>query len=513
MPIVQVIDIDFHPGIYGYGRQLAAGTHGRSLYTTFIDCPGSGDGDADGINDPCDNCPSISNLNQEDADHDMIGDICDECTDTDGDGYGDPGYAVNTCPEDNCPDVYNPDQTDTDGDGVGDACNYRFSIWDTVWTDCLGLTVGSNGNYGRQGIGGVNMDYSLSGDCNPSANQYLYDGSPLLLYYDGNGLVNYYSMYNNNDNGFYLSTEMNWPETTVTTPDYDIYYTGTFVTPDAFLAIEQRFWAPKASDSCPFIIKELKVFSYDGATHTGVSICDAVDWDIPSDIGVNNNGGYDALNNLLYIQGTETDMVGCQPNNNRFGGIAHIETYFYDPPYIDVGVGPHSGVIVDNASYIFPSNGWVPSQVYGLIQFSGYSVFASNTDLNMIMSYVYDVTIGSDDTIIVYTVLSTVENGTSPGAEKSVSDLIANIQKGKEWYDNHIANSGPDHICGDVNGNETINILDITYLIAYLYKDGPPPVFELAADVNNSGNINILDITYLISYLYKDGPDPNCPPY
>jgi hypothetical protein len=31
-------------------------------------------------------------------------------------------------------------------------------------------------------------------------------------------------------------------------------------------------------------------------------------------------------------------------------------------------------------------------------------------------------------------------------------------------------------------------------------------------DVNNSGTINILDITYLINYVYKGGPEPDCGP-
>ncbi|PKK83070.1 MAG: hypothetical protein CVT49_10580 [candidate division Zixibacteria bacterium HGW-Zixibacteria-1] len=67
------------------------------------------------------------------------------------------------------------------------------------------------------------------------------------------------------------------------------------------------------------------------------------------------------------------------------------------------------------------------------------------------------------------------------------------------------------NMCGDVNGNGSINILDVIYIINYIYKGGPPPTDTLAADVNNSGNINILDITYLISFLYKEGPDPVCP--
>lgn len=80
------------------------------------------DYDDDGINDDIDNCPTVANAGQEDADDDDIGDVCDVCTDTDGDGYGNPGYSANTCDLDNCPLVSNPTQADADGDGVGDAC-------------------------------------------------------------------------------------------------------------------------------------------------------------------------------------------------------------------------------------------------------------------------------------------------------------------------------------------------------------------------------------------------------
>jgi len=66
-------------------------------------------------------------------------------------------------------------------------------------------------------------------------------------------------------------------------------------------------------------------------------------------------------------------------------------------------------------------------------------------------------------------------------------------------------------ICGDANSDETVNIFDITYIISYLYRDGPPPAVLASADVNNDGTINIFDITYLISYLYMDGPAPDCP--
>ncbi|MFH2037726.1 MAG: dockerin type I repeat-containing protein [Candidatus Zixiibacteriota bacterium] len=66
-------------------------------------------------------------------------------------------------------------------------------------------------------------------------------------------------------------------------------------------------------------------------------------------------------------------------------------------------------------------------------------------------------------------------------------------------------------LCGDVQFDGQVNILDITYLITYLYKDGTKPEIIEVSDVNSSGDTNILDITYLINFLYKGGPDPSCP--
>jgi hypothetical protein len=68
-----------------------------------------------------------------------------------------------------------------------------------------------------------------------------------------------------------------------------------------------------------------------------------------------------------------------------------------------------------------------------------------------------------------------------------------------------------DFICGDVDNDEVIGILDIVYLINNIYKDGPDPFYPESADVDNDSKTGILDIVALINNIYKDGPDLTCP--
>jgi len=62
---------------------------------------------------------------------------------------------------------------------------------------------------------------------------------------------------------------------------------------------------------------------------------------------------------------------------------------------------------------------------------------------------------------------------------------------------------------GEVNNDHSITVSDITYLINYLTKGGPPPLpVSAMGDVNCSGQVSIADVVYLINYLLKGGPKP-----
>jgi len=63
---------------------------------------------------------------------------------------------------------------------------------------------------------------------------------------------------------------------------------------------------------------------------------------------------------------------------------------------------------------------------------------------------------------------------------------------------------------GDTNGDGTIDLGDVLYLVSYLYKDGLAPDPLLIGDVDCDGLIDLGDVLFLVNYLYKGGPLPSC---
>lgn len=60
--------------------------------------------------------------------------------------------------------------------------------------------------------------------------------------------------------------------------------------------------------------------------------------------------------------------------------------------------------------------------------------------------------------------------------------------------------------CGDYNCDGRISGADATYLLMYIYREGPAPLGP--GDVNGDGRITGADATYLLMYIYRGGPEP-----
>ncbi len=91
------------------------------------------------------------------------------------------------------------------------------------------------------------------------------------------------------------------------------------------------------------------------------------------------------------------------------------------------------------------------------------------------------------------------------------SGTSANYILNHGYWQDFEGSGGPcDCEPGNCNGDATINIFDITYIISFLYLEGPAPMPYLlcSADPNKDCVCNIFDITYLISNLYLEGPPP-----
>ena len=67
------------------------------------------------------------------------------------------------------------------------------------------------------------------------------------------------------------------------------------------------------------------------------------------------------------------------------------------------------------------------------------------------------------------------------------------------------------YLCGDINGDDKINLLDPVYLTAYLFKNGDAPDPLERGDVDCSGiPPEINDLVYIVNYIFNAGDPPCC---
>jgi hypothetical protein len=79
-----------------------------------------------------------------------------------------------------------------------------------------------------------------------------------------------------------------------------------------------------------------------------------------------------------------------------------------------------------------------------------------------------------------------------------------NIQTNTSWFYTEY-----EYICGDANGDESVNISDAVYIINYVFIGGSPTPNPLeSAEVNCDGSVNVSDAVYIINYVFIGGNEP-----
>jgi NHL repeat len=72
---------------------------------------------------------------------------------------------------------------------------------------------------------------------------------------------------------------------------------------------------------------------------------------------------------------------------------------------------------------------------------------------------------------------------------------------------NHTIRKGVTAVLsGDANGDGSVTVGDVFYLINYLFAAGPAPI---SGDVNSDGSVTVGDVFYLVNYLFAGGPAPH----
>ncbi len=60
----------------------------------------------------------------------------------------------------------------------------------------------------------------------------------------------------------------------------------------------------------------------------------------------------------------------------------------------------------------------------------------------------------------------------------------------------------------DADPMDAVNVVDVTFLVDYLFKGGATPLCADEANVDAIGNIDVADLSYLVDYLFRSGPAP-----
>jgi subtilisin family serine protease len=209
-----------------------------------------------------------------------------------------------------------------------------------------------------------------------------------------------------------------------------------------------------------------------------------MDWDI--NVYSLNRGAWESTEGLLW---------GCYASgsiSNRFRGSAVID-------------GTTATAFTSSTSLVSFPGGFTESEKYGAL-FSGFATAedfrGTSADICQILAAgPISLSAGASDTIAFALLIG-----------DSLTHIQSALVEAKSAYSTRV--SCCRNFRGNMNndGADAMNIVDVTFFVAYLFHGGSAPVCFTEADANADESLNIVDLTYIINYMYKGGLiPPDCP--
>jgi len=358
--------------------------------------------------------------------------------DTDGDGFGDPGYPGNQCPEDNCPLVYNPDQADSDLDGNGDSCDIcPFDPEDDSDND--GICADIDNCPDIPNVDQLDADDDGVGDicdnCPDDFNPDQYDG---------------------NQNGVGDACEFEYSNG-VYTDICPAIYPGS---PAETLFVGSKYII-RTFVGNDFVLGGLslgfRIYTGDGITWSWLAQPEGYPSGGTQAVTVVPGSRLDPPQDVLDMTGliiTEQDMDGVPPDTIMFGGVSMMYGLPAGPiePLVNFHVKLNnmtsdSGTLCVDSAFVPPSGAFVFIDAFGGFPPTYHGPFCWPVIKRMIL--------GDFDL----------------DGEITVGDPVEMIQ----YIFYNKPHPYPDEV-GDGNGDGDFNVGDIIYMINYIFRHGPPPM-------------------------------------
>ena len=433
------------------------------------------DADGDGWLNDEDNCPLIYNPGQDDFDQDSVGDVCDICpndydpdqSDIDEDGLGDAcdpdiddDGILNE--DDNCDFAINPGQQNSDSDTLGDAC-------DNCPNDDNNDQADANGD----GIGDVcDGEVHFAGDEPP--NGYL----SFNYYYQCEGVGGEQPYY--------------WTLLPQAQIPYGCSFTGD--------TIGEITGVPTYAST--FIFKVQLMDSSDppkydtGIYSITILMPDSVCWDSDAD-GYGDPGSHNPPNDCpedncpdVYNPNqadTDNDGLGdfCDPcpndslNDNDEDGWCESDDncpFVYNPEQLDDDLDSIGNLCDNCPNDSNPDQANVDNDEYGDL--------CDPCPVDSLNDHDEDGWCESEDNC---------PNHYNPGQEDADSNGIGDAC---------------DFMCGDANGDETVNVADAVWIINFIFAGGDPPDPMESGNANCQGTVNVADSVWIINYVFAGGNEP-----